>query len=169
MTQDRDIQNVLKSLNKKPSELDKRLAYLEKAEYSRLNYYASISLVSASWVDASAGFVSIPGMAEKFLKGFTLTGSDLTCVQPGLYHATYNITVHCSVALTARSVITVDGVDEIGSEAYSQGGALSYLSLSGTTILTAAVGDVIRLTVYAVPGISLIAAASFDLTRVDDN
>ena len=169
MAQDRDIQNVLKSLNKKPSELDKRLAYLEKAEYSRLNYYASIMLTIASWVDTTAGAVIIPGMTEKFLKGFTLSGSALTCVQPGIYYINYSVTIFCGGVLYATGAVTVNGVAELGSRSDGTGILGDYFTLCSPTIVSLDVGDVVRLVVDSTPNTLLVATASLTLTRVDDN
>lgn len=103
MDQERKIQEILKEIHKLPTNLRKRLAYLENAEYCEMNYYASMYLTySQNFVGPQAytnPYPKVNGFTSEFKRGFTFANSTLTCAKSGLYDISYNLYLTSSVAL----------------------------------------------------------------------
>jgi hypothetical protein len=169
MSQEREVKGILQSLNKTPAELEKRLAYLEKAEYSKLNYYAAIYLAVGQILDTTAGLTIIPSMTSTYLKGFTLASSALTCTEAGVYVLNYSISVSTAVSTTLASLVYKTGVFAPGSYMQLNAAASAISVLSAPLIVSLEVGDTISLMMDSTPNNIVVGQASLVLNRVGDN
>lgn len=169
MAQERELKEVLRLLNKAPNELEKRLAYLEKAEYSKLNYYAATYLAVGQILAATPTIIVIPNMISSYLKGFTLASSVLTCVEPGMYVVNYSQNILLSGTTSLKGFVFKNGVADLGSWAQGAGVSGDFITLSATSILSLDATDTVDLRVGFTPIGVTVARASLTLNRVGDN
>lgn len=170
--QDRNVKEVLASINDRSANLDKRLSNLETSEFSLLNYYGSMSQYNLGTVIAVAlasTYYLITGMVTGPVRAFTFAASQLTCSNPGIYRVTYHLSVSNLAAKIIRAGVHVnDTLSTMTVQQTYSGG--TYQHINGGGLIDLAIGDIIDLRISNETDATnpVIVFASIYLNKVGD-